>query len=310
MNFFSIRDIENLTGIKAHTLRIWEQRHRLFIPKRKESNHRIYDNEDLKYILRIAFLYNNGYKISHIAKLTEEEISRLALQIKPGVNNDAIFSNQLTEAALDFDHLRFEGVFNAMVFHNGLPDSILTIIFPLLKKMGQLWLAGEAMPAQEHFASAIVIKKLLKAIETQNSPAPPSSRKVMLFTPQGELHEIPLLFMQYMLKKHGITVVYPGNNCSLEVIKTICEQQDQLHPTQPVTELYFHLVTNLIRYDLGDYLTKIATLFPQKGIYLSGPRNTIVIGRMPRNVTVLTTSEELMHFASSRSMSSIAMQKG
>ncbi len=112
MNIFSIRDIENMTGIKAHTLRIWEQRHNIFNPKRKESKHRFYDCEDLKYILRVAYLYNRGMKISRIAGMTQEEIRQQALELKPDSENYEIYVNQLAEAALDFDQPRFEKILN------------------------------------------------------------------------------------------------------------------------------------------------------------------------------------------------------
>src|ERR671914_977878 len=100
MHFFSIRDIEKMSGIKAHTFRIWEQRYKLIHPKRKESKHRMYDNEDLKHALRIAFLYNQGYKISRIASLGEEEIRKLAIEVRSGSENYQIFVNQLAEASI------------------------------------------------------------------------------------------------------------------------------------------------------------------------------------------------------------------
>jgi DNA-binding transcriptional MerR regulator len=117
MNLFSIRDIENLTGIKAHTLRIWEQRYNLFCPKRRESNHRFYDCEDLKHLLRIAYLYNQGHKISQIACCSPEEMARLALEIKPDTDNYEIFINQLTEASIDLDQPRFDKILHNLVHH-------------------------------------------------------------------------------------------------------------------------------------------------------------------------------------------------
>ena len=110
MNSFTIRDIENLCGIKAHTLRIWEQRHQLLCPKRNAGNHRLYDNEDLKCLLRIAYLYHNGHKISAIAKLTEKEICQLAITLSRSEGSGEIFINQLIEASMDFDHERFDKI--------------------------------------------------------------------------------------------------------------------------------------------------------------------------------------------------------
>src|SRR5258708_32447718 len=123
MNGFSVSDIENLTGIKAHTLRMWEQRYSFLNPKRKQSKHRFYDNEDLKFILRIAYLYNNGFKISKIACFCEDEIKKLALELKPGAENYDIFINQLTEASIDFNQNRVEKILHNLVLHVGFERS-------------------------------------------------------------------------------------------------------------------------------------------------------------------------------------------
>lgn len=263
MNLFSIRDIENLTGIKAHTLRIWEQRYNLFCPKRKESKHRFYDCEDLKYLLRIAYLYNHGYKISQIANYSPEEITKMALEVKPDADNYEIFINQLTEASIDFDQVRFDKILHNLVLHAGFEKSITCVLFPLLKKLGVLWLTGQVIPAQEHFASALITKKLIMAIDGLEKPVYQGGRRVLLFTPNGENHEIPLLFMQYLLKKQGVPTLYLGKNISLTMLQQVCAHQ-------PVTQLYFHIITNFIRCDMFAYLEQLSNLFPDKEIVFSG----------------------------------------
>lgn len=288
MNFFSIRDIENLTGIKAHTLRIWEQRYQLFNPKRRESKHRFYDNDDLKYILRIAYLYNNGYKISQIAGFSEDEIKQMALELKPNEDNFEIFINQLTEAAIDLDQIRFDKILHTLVLHAGFEKSVIKVLFPLLQKIGLLWLTGNVIPAQEHFASALIIKKMLVAIDGLEKPSKDCERKVLLFTPVGELHEIPLLFMQYMLKKNGVPQVYLGKNVSLDMLDLVCKQQ-------PVNQLYFHVITNLTRCDIKEYVCRLSRLFPDKQIVFSGSHACQCEGA-PSNVRRLMCNEEMMQF--------------
>lgn len=298
MNFFTIRDVQNLTGIKAHTLRIWEQRHSILTPRRKQSNHRFYDNEDLKYILRIAFLYHQGYKISRIASLSEEEICRLTLEARPDEDNYGIFLNQLTEAIIDLDEERFEQIFHKIRENTTFEDLVIQILFPLLKKVGHLWLAGSIMPAQEHFTSAIIIRKLLAAIDELPRPAATALRHVIVYTPHGELHEIPLLFMQYMLKKNGTSCVYLGSNVNTDTLKTICDQFEKLHPGKPVTQLYFHLITHLIKADLGEYLRNLSNTFPDKEIVFSGTKtNGYINGGIPQNVRVLKNAEDLLAFS-------------
>jgi MerR family transcriptional regulator, light-induced transcriptional regulator len=288
MNFFSIRDIENLTGIKAHTLRIWEQRYQLFNPKRRESKHRFYDNDDLKYILRIAYLYNNGYKISQIASFSEQEITKMALELRPNDENLEIFINQLTEAAIDLDQTRFDKILHTLVLHAGFEKSIIKVLFPLLKRIGLLWLTGNVIPAQEHFASALIVKKMLVAIDGLEKPANSIDRKVLLFTPVGELHEIPLLFMHYMLKKNGVPQIYLGKNVSMEMLEMVCRQNN-------VSQLYFHVITNLTRCDMKEYVCRLSRLFPDKEIIFSGSQVCQCEGA-PANVRRLMCNDEMMHF--------------
>jgi DNA-binding transcriptional MerR regulator len=289
MNVFSIRDIENLTGIKAHTLRIWEQRYDIICPKRKESKHRFYDNDDLKYLLRIAYLYNLGYKISRIACLCEDEIRKLALETRQDGENYEIFVNQLTEASIDFDTVRFEKILHNLVLHAGFEKSISCVVFPMLKKLGLLWLTGNVIPAQEHFASALVIKKIAVATDGLDRPACTGGRRVLVFAPAGEFHEIPILYMQYLLRKHGIPCLYSGRNISLEMLKEICDHQR-------VTQLYFHLITKLIRCDINEYLLKLSKTFPDKEIVFSGSSICQVDCSLP-NVRILKNTEEMLQFS-------------
>jgi DNA-binding transcriptional MerR regulator len=292
MNTFSIRDIENLCGIKAHTLRIWEQRYKILSPKRKAGNHRQYDNDDLKYLLRIAFLYHNGHKISSLAKLDEQELCRLALQQpQPGGGAGEIFINHLMEASLGFDQELFDRILHNIILHMGFERAITQVAYPFLNKIGLLWLTGNMIPAQEHFASALITKKIQVAIHGLENVVkpPPDGRRVLLYTPSGEFHEIPLLFMRYMMKKNGIPTVYFGQNVCLGELQYYCGQR-------PVTHLYFHLVTNLLRCEPDHYLGKLTSLFPDKEIVISGSLGEVLRGVYPR-VRILKSLEEMLAFA-------------
>ena len=288
MNFFSISDIENLTGIKAHTLRIWEQRYNLLNPKRRESRHRMYDNEDLKYILRIAYLYHSGYKISKIAALPIEDIQKLALQTNSGKENYQVFINQLTESSIDFDQPRFEKILHNLILHLGFERTIVQILFPLLNKIGLLWMTDRVSPAQEHFASTLVVKKILTATDGLELQTSGEKRKVLIFSPEGEHHEIPLLFIQYMLKKNGVSYVYAGKNSSIDVLKDFCS----LHA---ITQILCHLVTNLLSTDLDTYLNRISLAFADKEIFFSGPQARKVHSP-PQNLRLLRNADEMLAF--------------
>ena len=296
MNLFSIRDIENLTGIKAHTLRIWEQRYNLFCPKRRESKHRFYDCEDLKHLLRIAYLYNQGHKISQIACCSPEEMATLALDIKPDTDNYEIFINQLTEASIDLDQPRFDKILHNLILHAGFEKSMINVLYPFQKKIGVLWLTGQVMQAHAHFARCLIIKKTMVAIDGLEKPPYHGGRRVLLFTPAGEHHdipggecmELPLLFMHYMLKKEGVPTLYMGKNVPLTMLETICS-------LQPVTQLYFLVIPNLNKCDMHEYLKQFSSLFPDKEIVFSGPEACQCSCDM-KNVRLLKTVEEKKAF--------------
>lgn len=292
MNVFTIRDIENLCGIKAHTLRMWEQRYQLHIPKRKAGNHRLYDNDDLKHLLRIAFLYHNGYKISKLARLDEKEIGQLALKIpQPGGAND-IFINHLIEASLDFDQELFDRILHNIILHMGFEKAITLVAYPFLQKIGLLWLTGNVIPAQEHFASALITKKLLVAINGLEGPLPARSdeKKILLYTPRGEFHEIPLLYMRYLMKKSGVATIYFGKNAGLEDLRYYCSHQH-------VTHLYFHLVTHLLRCEPDQYVKQLQEYFPDKQIIISGNIGAAAGQSNNPRVRVLKSLEEMQEFA-------------
>jgi len=202
MNQFTIKDIENLCGIKAHTLRIWEQRYKLFVAKRKDSRQRIYDNDDLKQLLRISFLYHTGHKISKIAALSPAEIRELVSSAAVTPENQGAFVQQLLEAGIDFDKIQFEKIINYLVMRVGLEKCITDIFFPFLQRVGLLWMTNNVIPAQEHFVSHIIRKKIILATDglENNNPA---RNNIVVFAPSGEQHEIPLLAANYFFRKYN-----------------------------------------------------------------------------------------------------------
>lgn len=286
MHHFTIRDVENLSGIKAHTLRMWEQRYGLCMCKRKESQHRYYDGEDLKQILRIAYLYHNGYKISRIVQLPQQEIEQLAAK-RSGNDEYAVLINKLVEAGIDYNQDDFENTFNNSVRMLGLETSIEKVIYPFLDKIGLLWLTGHVLPAQEHFCSYLIQKTIIAATNAL-PPAQHSKQKVLLFTPSGEAHELPLLVVQYLVKKKGFQTIMLGKNTGVELLQQYCAQQ-------PVTHLYFHLLTNFTHREPATYLRELSNRFAGKKIIASGPalKN---IEDAPANVSILRSFGEARHF--------------
>jgi MerR family transcriptional regulator, light-induced transcriptional regulator len=288
MNQFSIKDIENLSGIKAHTLRIWEQRYNILVPKRKDSNHRFYDDKDLKYLLRIAYLYHRGIKISKIARLKSDELNKVTFE---NFSTDTSFNhyiNLLIEASLDFDEEKFEDVFESALQKEGIERVMLNVIYPYLEKIGVLWLTDHVIPAQEHFTSNLINRKIIIAIDALPKAYKQGGRTTLLFAPPKEHHEIPLLFIQYLLKKNGHRVIYYGTNVSMKDVQEYCE-------LMPVTHLHFHLITNLTSLHLNEYVSKLTQQCPGKTIIVSGPKTKEVTLTFP-DVRLLKTMNELLAY--------------
>jgi MerR family transcriptional regulator, light-induced transcriptional regulator len=262
MNTFTIRDIENLSGIKAHTLRVWEQRYGIIRPMRKDSNHRLYGIEDLKQILRISFLYNQGYKISRIAEMGEEEIKKLSLELKPKGNYE-VFINQLMEASMDFDEDLFRNVMDNAMVHLGMEKLMTQVIYPFLNKVGVLWMTGNVIPSQEHFASNIIRNKILMATNQLPPKQKVEGKKYILFNPPGEYHEIPLLFVQYCLKQRGISTVLFGIDTSTEMLKEYLRKNRSTH-------LFLFMTTNFTNMQPVELLEDIKRNFPGLKIEVAG----------------------------------------
>ena len=207
MNSFTIKDLANLSGIKAHTLRIWEQRYGFLKPNRTFTNIRYYSNEELKTILNIALLNKYGFKISHIDKMTHLEMREKILSLNQLQAQQERIVNELIQNMIDLDTETFELSLNDYIAAKGIERTITQIIFPYLEKIGILWLTNHINPAQEHLVTNIIRQKLISGIETVKSPLK-SDVKVLLFLPEGEYHELGLLFMYFLLKNRGINVIY------------------------------------------------------------------------------------------------------
>jgi len=207
---YSIKDLEQLSGIKAHTLRIWKQRYSLLSPKRTDTNIRFYDDDDLKLILNVALLNDNGLKISKIASMESNEIREEVMKLteRSLTHDDQIHA--LTICMIEMDEDRFDKILSTNILKLGFEQTMLNIIYPFMSKIGVLWQTGAINPAQEHFISNLVRQKLIVAIDGQITQG--GGKKFLLFLPEGELHEISLLFASYLIKSKGHKVIYLGQS--------------------------------------------------------------------------------------------------
>ena len=224
MNSYYIKNLESLTGIKAHTIRIWEQRYNLVTPKRTSTNIRYYDDEDVKLLLNIALLNKKGLKISKIANLNSSQIHAEALSVckKRNENDDLI--NGLIFATLNLNEDSFNSIFSNYSEKVGFGKSITDLAFPFLQRIGDLWVSNALHPALEHFASNLIKRKLQYRIENC-SCALINNKCFLLILPPGEMHEISLMYANFIIKEHGNQVLDFGQNTPIldlaESIKNI-----------------------------------------------------------------------------------------
>ncbi|MBS1635758.1 MAG: MerR family transcriptional regulator [Bacteroidetes bacterium] len=234
MEYYQITDLEQLTGIKAHTIRIWEKRYGLITPKRTSTNIRFYDNDEARRLLNITTLVKHGYKISKLATLSESEIAELLRYTMAGLPNDAIcetFINNLIAAMLKMDEVAFEKTFASLLVRFGLYKGMLDVIYPFLMRLGILWQTNDVAPIQEHFASGIIRRKLMSAIDGLPQTTK-KHKRFILFLPPEEWHEIGLLFSEYLIRKEGIQVINLGQNVPYQNVIHISRE---LHPTHILT---------------------------------------------------------------------------
>tara|TARA_B110000503_G_scaffold143775_1_gene248423 strand:- start:4043 stop:4900 length:858 start_codon:yes stop_codon:yes gene_type:complete len=218
MGKYSIKELERLSGIKAHTLRIWEKRYNLFEPDRTDTNIRYYSDSDLKKLLNVAILSNDGIKISKIVALNEEQLKNAVSHIS---NTELINQKRIDDLILpmlSFDEDKINSLLELYYEEIGVENTFTGVLYPFLEKVGILWLTDGVDSAQEHFMTHIIRQKISVAIETLPRN-PQNSKKVILFLPEGEYHELGLLFFAYIYKKRGVRVYYFGQSAPIKQIK-------------------------------------------------------------------------------------------
>ncbi len=221
MAIYSIKDLEKLSDIKAHTIRVWEQRHAIVEPKRTSTNIRYYTDSDLKKLLNIALLNKNGYKISKIAKMSKQEIAQKVAEISEVNFENATQLDALTISMIEMDEYKFDRIISTNIEQIGFERTMLEIINPFLDKLSLLWLTGSINPAQEHFISCLIRQKIIVAIDREPFVRNPKAKKFLLFLPEGSADELSLLFLHYIMKSRGHQVIYLGQNIPFQDIKAV-----------------------------------------------------------------------------------------
>jgi len=263
MNAFTIKDIENLSGVKAHTIRIWEQRYNFLKPNRTETNIRYYTNEELKIILNISLLNKFGFKISHINKMNASEINKKLYSLSHQQAQHDLIVNELISYMADLDIDMFEELLDRQIQEKGIDVIISQILFPFLERIGILWVTNSINPAQERLVTNIIRQKIIAGLETVASNIK-SNKVALLFLPENEFHELGLLYVYYLLKINGVRVLYLGANIPLEDLDFVVKAKKPNYLYTHLTAVASHFNIEKIMYNMYSKITHVPVI-------ISGP---------------------------------------
>ena len=220
---FSIKNLENLSGIKAHTLRIWEKRYNLLEPDRTDTNIRRYSLDSLKKLLNVTLLYNHGFKISKIASLNADEIPKLVRSIALKSNSEQASINAFKLAMINFDYELFDSNYEEIQQHYDFEYIFMQIFMPLMKELGILWQTGAISPTHEHFITNLVKQKIhlqterLQRDKTKNEDQP----IFVLFLPENEIHELGILYLNFLILSKGYRTIFLGQSLQSSSLQTL-----------------------------------------------------------------------------------------
>ena len=293
MAVYSIRDLEKLSGIKAHTIRVWEHRYEIIKPQRTKTNIRYYQDEDLKFLLNIALLNKNGIKISKIAKMSLDEVAEKVASISEinfeyGTQLDA-----LTISMIEMDEFKFERIISTNIKQIGFERTMLEIIYPFLDKLSVLWLTGSINPVQESFMSYLIRQKLIVAINNEPLPNEKSADKFLIYLPEGERQELSMLFMHYLLKSRKNHVIYLGQEISLSDLK-------DAYPILEPDYIFTMITETFAKEPVQRYVDRLADNFPDCQILLSGYQVVVQKVTPPQNVSIVPSLDQMMQLLNAK----------
>ena len=291
-NDFSIKDLENITGIKAHTIRIWEKRYNLLDPDRTDTNIRHYNLESLQKLLNISFLNNNGIKISKIAELKEDEIAAKVREMASRGRMTHHALNAFKIAMLNFDQVHFYNTYNGLLAEKTFREIFYEIFIPLLNELGMLWQTDTITPAHEHFIAVLIKQKILLNIEKlQNLEPRPPGRTFVLFLPDNEIHDIGLMFINYELRSRGFHTIFLGESVPADSLL------DLLDFYEDITFISYFTVKPEA-FEIEEYLNEFCNLLltsPDLAFWILGRKlQTYDTTNLPKGVSAFDSIEALV----------------
>lgn len=283
MTHYSIKDLENLSGIKAHTIRIWERRYQLLDPERTDTNIRYYSNDDLRRILNVALLVKNGYKISNVANFDNDKLHGEVIRQNKNLVDPEKNIDQLLIHTVNMDILGFEQLLNKIILENGFSKTIEQVIFPFFERIGILWQAGTIFVAQEHFVSNLVRNHLI--IEAAKFDNQLANQTMLFYLPEDEMHELGLLYFSFLAAKNGFRYIYLGQNVPFDDLNKILMNNE-----------YDYICTTFIqaieKTELEKYLAMLSLIAPKNKILIAGRQIAIHKPKLPPNIFVIKNNAD------------------
>ena len=258
---FSISELQEFSGIKAHTIRMWEQRYDALKPNRSDGNTRYYDGQQLRRLLNIVSLMKGDYKISELCAMPDKKLFDLIdKQTAHARQPYWYFINLVIGAALEYDEVNFDKIFSSALLRYGLREMYVSVLYPVLVRLGLMWSTNTLRPAHEHFITALFRQKLLTAIDSL--PLPASKEVWMLFLPANEFHETGLLFANFLIRQSGRRVIYLGSDVPFESLK------EAVHEVSPTSLLFFLVRKNSPQQD-ENLILRLSRQFHDQNVFVA-----------------------------------------
>jgi MerR family transcriptional regulator, light-induced transcriptional regulator len=274
MQEFSIKDLENYTGIKAHTIRIWEQRYGLLAPDRTDTNIRKYSDRDLKYLLNVSLLINAGYKISQVAGMSDKEIEETVSRQALSGQQEHHIMHLLKISMLNYDETLFHSVIDPLVRESGMEFTFRDVLMPFLRQIGILWQANVICPAQEHFISALIRQKVFALTEGAGTEFTDPRRPVVMYLPDLEIHELSLIMIHYLVRLRGRRSIFLGQSVPMDDLV-------QVHQRLGDVDFVSIFTTNPSPVLLPDYFKKLIQRFEPTGCHFHLTGNNLIGVKSP-----------------------------
>lgn len=263
MRHYTLNELEKLTGILAPTIRVWERRYNIIKPKHTDTNRRWYDDDDLRRLINISVVYHSGLKISKIARYSNSELEEKVELLTKDSNDSNTHINSLIVAMLTFNGNAVNEILLRLIINSGFEETFSNVVFPFLRRVGIMWHTGSASIGAEHFITNIFRGRLISAIDSLPPANDPKSKRVIMFLPENELHELGLLFYSYLIRKLGHEVLYLGQTTPLPALTESIEKWNS-------DILVTGLLSDLSISEPEEYLNNLSSTFKAQKILVSG----------------------------------------